>query len=201
MKNIYLSEEAIRKLTKDELVNLSLEYQNKSTSTLARIQSDIGNLRNHLKTVEADLAITRNVNSKLGERVVSIERQCWGNSQYSRRECLEINGFPESLKNENLEETVLKVFEELDVVVDPSNVEECHWVASRTSKIVIVKLSRHKDTSKILRVKKNLKNLNLSSLGIKIQSLSTTASVVITKYYGVNARKLSSNKSKMALSD
>ena len=201
MKNIYLSEEAIRKLTKDELVNLSLEYQNKSTSTLARIQSDIGNLRNHLKTVEADLAITRNVNSKLGERVVSIERQCWGNSQYSRRECLEINGFPESLKNENLEETVLKVFEELDVVVDPSNVEECHWVASRTSKIVIVKLSRHKDTSKILRVKKNLKNLNLSSLGIKTQSLSTTASVVITKYYGVNARKLSSNKSKMALSD
>ena len=201
MKNIYLSEEAIRKLTKDELVNLSLEYQNKSTSTLARIQSDIGNLRNHLKTVEADLAITRNVNSKLGERVVSIERQCWGNSQYSRRECLEINGFPESLRNENLEETVLKVFEELDVVVDPSNVEECHWVASRTSKIVIVKLSRHKDTSKIRRVKKNLKNLNLSSLGIKIQSLSTTASVVITKYYGVNARKLSSNKSKMALSD
>ena len=42
---MYLSEEALRKLTKDELVNLSLEYQNKFTSTLARIESDIGNLR------------------------------------------------------------------------------------------------------------------------------------------------------------
>ena len=101
---------------------------------MARIESDIGNLRKDLKKVEVDLAITTNVNSKLRERVVSLERQCWSNSQYSRRECLEISGFPESLKNEDLEQTVLKVFEELNVVVDPSDVEDCHWVASRTSK-------------------------------------------------------------------
>ena len=43
--NGYLSEEALLKLTKDELVNLSLDYQNKFTSTLARIESDISNLR------------------------------------------------------------------------------------------------------------------------------------------------------------
>ena len=141
---MYLFEEALRKLTKDELVNLSLGYQNKFTSTLARIESDIGNLRKDFKKIEADLVITRNVNSKLGERVVSLERQCWSNSQYSRRECLEKGGFPESMKNEDPEGTVLKVFEELDVFVDPSNVEDCHWVASRTSKKVIIKLSRRK---------------------------------------------------------
>ena len=32
-------------------------------------------------------------------------RQCWNNSQY-RRECLEINGLPESISNENVEGTV-----------------------------------------------------------------------------------------------
>ena len=42
---MYFSEEALRKLTKDELVNLSLEYQTKFTLALARIESDIGNLR------------------------------------------------------------------------------------------------------------------------------------------------------------
>ena len=68
--------------------------------------------------------------------MVSLKRHCWSNSQYSRRECLEVSGFPESLKNEDQEETVLKVFEELNVVVDPSNVENCHWVASRTNKKV-----------------------------------------------------------------
>ena len=185
---MYFSEEALRKLTKDELVNLSLEYQNKFTLTLSRIESDIGNFRKDFKKVEADLAITRNVNSKLRERVVSLRRQCWRNSQYSKRECLEISGFPESLKNEDLEGTVLKVFEELDAVAYPSNVEDCHWVASRTSKKVIIKLSRRKYANKIRRVKKNLKNLNLSSLGLKNPVLSTTATVVITKCYGVNVR-------------
>ena len=103
---------------------------------MAKIESDICNLGKDFKKVEVDLVITRNVNSKLRERVVSLKRHCWSNSQYSRRECLEVSGFPESLKNEDQEETVLKVFEELNVVVDPSNVENCHWVASRTNKKV-----------------------------------------------------------------
>ena len=40
-----LPEEALRKLTKDELVNLSLEYQSKFNSTLANIHKDMGELR------------------------------------------------------------------------------------------------------------------------------------------------------------
>ena len=190
---MYPSEKALRKLTKDELVNLSLEYQNKFNSTLARIESKIGNLRKNFKKVEADLAITRNVNSKLRERVVFLQRQCWSNSQYSRPECLEISGFLESLKNEDLEGTVLKVFEELNVAVDPSNVEDCHWVASRTSKKVIIKVSRRKDANKIRRVKKNLKNLNLSSLGITNHVFINDSSYY--KMLWSKCKKLSSNKS------
>ena len=49
---MYLPEEALQKLTKDKLVNLLLEYQNKFTLTLARIESDIGNLRkNYSSTI------------------------------------------------------------------------------------------------------------------------------------------------------
>ena len=109
IKNVYLSQEALPKLTKDEFVNMSLDYQNKFTSTLARTENDVGNLRKDFKKVKADLAITRNVNSKLTEGVVSLELQCSSNSQHSRRECLEISGFSESLNTEDLEGTVLKV--------------------------------------------------------------------------------------------
>ena len=63
------------------------------------------------------------------------------------------------MKNEDLEGTVLKVFEELDVVVDPTNVEDCQCVGSRTRKNVIIKLSKRKNANKLRRVKKNLKNL------------------------------------------
>ena len=93
-----------------------------------------------------------------------------------------------------MEGTVLKVFEELNVVVDPSNVEDCHWVASRTSKKVIIKLSRRKDANKIRRVKKNLKNLNLSSLGIKNPVFINGSLCSYYKMLWSKCKKLSSNK-------
>ena len=40
-----------------------------------------------------------------------MERQCWINSQYSRQECLEVTGIPDSTESKDLEQTVLKVFE------------------------------------------------------------------------------------------
>ena len=49
-----------------------------------------------------------------------------------------------------MEETVLGIFEKLDVMVDPSSVEDCHWInSSKGAKKVIVKLSRRKRNNKI----------------------------------------------------
>ena len=79
--------------------------------------------------------------------MVPLERQCWSNSQYSRRASLEISRLPESLKSEDLEGTVRKVFEELDVILDPKNVEDYNWVRRRTSRKVIIRLSRQKDAN------------------------------------------------------
>ena len=60
-----LPDEALRKLTENELVNPSLEYQSKFNSTLANINKDMGELRNDFKKLEADLAISWSVNTKL----------------------------------------------------------------------------------------------------------------------------------------
>ena len=125
--------------------------------------------------------------------MVSLEQQCWSNSHYPRLECLDISGFPESMKNEDLEGTVLKVFEEFD----PSNVEDCHWLASRTRLSIkaIIKLSKHKDANKIRRVTKNLKNLNLSSLGIKNPLFINDSLFSYYKMLWGKCKNLSSNKS------
>ena len=121
-------EEALRKLTKYELVNLSLEYQSKFNSTLANVDKDIGELRNNFKKLEAGLAISRSVNAKLKDRIASLERQCWSNSQYSRRECLEITCFPDNINNEDLGGKPLMIFEKLEVTVVSSNLEDYHWL-------------------------------------------------------------------------
>ena len=114
-----------------------------------------------------DLSVARQVNSVLRERVTSLEHQGWSNSQYSRRECLELTGIPETSDNNTLESTVLKIFEKLEVNVDPSNVEDYHWISSKNGpKRVIVKVSKRKDASKIRSSKRKLKDMDLTSIGI-----------------------------------
>ena len=49
--------------------------------------------------------------------IVVLERKCWSNELYSRLEYLKISGIPSDTEAGKLEETVLKVFEKLDVDV------------------------------------------------------------------------------------
>ena len=126
-----LSEAALKKLSKDEIINLALDYQSKFDSTLAGIWNELSDLKKDFEKLGSDLSVARQVNSVLRERVTSLERQCWSNSQYSRRECLELTGIPETSDNNTLESTVLKIFEKLEVNMDPSNVEDCHWISSK----------------------------------------------------------------------
>ena len=76
----------------------------------------------------------------------ALERQCWGENQYSRRECLEITGLPDSVSNDDLE---IKIFDKLDVAIDPSDIEGCHWLKGNGPKKVIIKFARYKDANLI----------------------------------------------------
>ena len=147
-----LPEEALRKLTKDELVNLSLEYQSKFSSILANVDKDIGELR---------IALSRSINTKLRDRIIPLECQCWSNSQYSRHELLKITGLPDNINNEDLEEKALMIFKKLEVTVDSSNVDDCHWLPGNQNKSFIIKLSKRKDANKIRRVKKKVEGNEL----------------------------------------
>ena len=53
-----------------------------------------------------DIDVLKTVNSRLVERVIKTERQCWENAQYTRRDTLEIVGIPNSVGKSVLEETV-----------------------------------------------------------------------------------------------
>ena len=101
-----LSEYALKNIHKDEIINLSLDYQSKFDSTLAGIRNELSDLRRDLEQLRLDLSITKLVNTKLKEKVKILERQTWSNSQYSRREYLELTGITETIENKDLEGTV-----------------------------------------------------------------------------------------------
>ena len=137
-----LSESALKKPSKDEVIALALEYQNKFDSTLTIINKEISDLRQNYEKMQSELCVSRQVSSKLREQIASLERQCWSNCQYSRRECLELSGLPESIENSELEDTALQLFKKLDVEVDSSNIEDCQWLPSKGPKRVIVTFSK-----------------------------------------------------------
>ena len=68
------SEASLRKLTKDEVISLTLEYQAKYDNTLSNINKELCELRNDFKKTETELSVSRNVNSKMHKRVVVLER-------------------------------------------------------------------------------------------------------------------------------
>ena len=110
-----LSEATLKKLSKDEVINLLLDYQNKFETTLTRMNTDLSGLRQDLSDLkenyiklESELSVARQVNNKLKEHIVSLERQCWSNSQYSKRECQEITGILDKTDQKDLVNWMLK---------------------------------------------------------------------------------------------
>ena len=65
-----------------------------------------------------------------------------------------------------MENTALNIFRKLDVEIDSSNIEDCHWLPSKGPKRAIIKFSKRKDANRIRHCKKNLKGMDLTSLGI-----------------------------------
>ena len=88
------TEAVLKELSKSELVQIVLNTEANLGSQNAKLTTEFKDLLAHSKQLEADLAIVRNVNSKLVESVVATERQCWENAQYSTRDKLEVVGIP-----------------------------------------------------------------------------------------------------------
>ena len=120
-----LSKAALKKLSKDKITNLALDYQSKFNSTLAGIRNELSELKKYFEKLDFDLSVGKQVNSVLRERVTSLEHQC------SRRECLELTSIPETSDNNTLESIVFEISEKLEVKVDLSNAEDCHWISSK----------------------------------------------------------------------
>ena len=77
------TEASLVKLNKEELVRLLLDYQGKFNSILDDLKNNFDELKTKFTKLEADVNISRNVNSKLSGRLIDVERKCFANEQYS----------------------------------------------------------------------------------------------------------------------
>ena len=162
-----LSANTLKKLSKDELTSIILEYRTKLDNMSTNINVELTSLKNRFTKMESELLITRRVNDKLVKQNRLLERKCAANEQYSRRECLEVTGIPDNIPNSDLEDTVLKIFSETGVTINPRDVEACHRLNQKSKpKKVIIKLSKRKDVARVMYNKKKLKSIDSKTFGL-----------------------------------
>ena len=96
------TEATLEKLLKKDLISMVLSQQAKMDAVNSQIMDQIRKLNEDFEKLQFELTVAKQVNSVLSERLVSMERQCWANAQYSRHECLELVGLPRSVSGGDL---------------------------------------------------------------------------------------------------
>ena len=92
-----MSLSTLKKLTKEELSNMVLEYQNRFENMLANVNTELSSLRDRFTKMESALLATRRVNENLLKQNHILKRRCAANERYSRREWLEMSGIRDSI--------------------------------------------------------------------------------------------------------
>ena len=87
-----MSLNTLKKLTKDELSSMVLEYQNKFDNMLSNINTELASFRDRFTKMESQLLVTRKVKDNMLKQNRILERRCAANEQYCRQECVEISG-------------------------------------------------------------------------------------------------------------
>ena len=70
-----MSISTLKKLTKEKLSNMLLEYQNRFENMLANVNTELSSLRDRFTKTESQLLVTRRVNENLN-KTYSGEKMC-----------------------------------------------------------------------------------------------------------------------------
>ena len=122
--------ESLQNMNKKDLIPIILLLQNKLEEVNNNVLVEMHKLDGSFSKLKTEESLTKQVNTLLSNRLVSIERQCWLNAQYSRRECLHIISIPSEVEANALEEKVVAIFEKLGCNIPT----ECIIASHRISK-------------------------------------------------------------------
>ena len=141
-----MSQDSLDKLEKSivqSINNLKDEIINLEDIVINNLQDENARLKEKCKKLENRVAILQPNYNDL--------------AQYDRRNNVVFSGIPENVPDNNLESTVISVLSEIDVQVEPRDVEACHQIRKPTSKTqkTIVRCVNRKNCEKILVNKKN----------------------------------------------
>ena len=115
---------------------------------------EIDSLAKRNEELKSDASVAQSASKILQEafkttssKLVELERQHHKLEQYTRRECLDFSGIPNSVAPKDLENFILRLLQEIDINLDKSRIATCHRLG-KTDKTVVKFLNR-KDAKKV----------------------------------------------------
>ena len=125
MTGVY-TEETLQPLNKTQLIKLFFKTQEQTNNTIKTLTEEIKEIHRSFKKLESEIIVVKKVNDALVKQLSSLERQCWKNEQYSRREYVEVVGIPPSVEHDQLEPTVCRILHHIGVNISEDKIETCH---------------------------------------------------------------------------
>ena len=142
---------------------------------IKNLTETISRLLDKHEQLNIQIFICKNVNKHLEEKVVKLEKAQAMSEQYSRRNNIELAGFPKSIKDNVFEETIINICEEHGIDISPMDIEACHRLPLSNAqankdpsqcKRVIVKFFNRKLPKRLLQIKKTISSMSSNHFNI-----------------------------------
>ena len=130
-----LSESAINAIKKRELVQNIIALKGKIIvdsaisnfcNQISKLKDVISQLHSTNEKIRSELAVVKNVNTKLEEQIISLEINQANSEQYNRRNNIELSGIPNDIPEDNLEKVVIDICDNSGTETEPKDIEGCH---------------------------------------------------------------------------
>ena len=115
--------------------------------------------------VNSNMSISRCCNELLLEDITQLECNNLNNTQYNKRETLEINPVPPDIADDILELSLCQVLSLTEVSVEPDDLQACHHMRKKDR--VIIKFKCRKQQHHVLSNHKTLQNKSLDLTQLK----------------------------------
>ena len=72
------------------------------------------------------MAVVKNVNTKLEERIISLEKNQANSEQYSHHINIELSGILNDVPQDNLEKVLIDICHDSGLEIEPKDIEGCY---------------------------------------------------------------------------
>ena len=103
--------------------------------------------------------------AKLENKRIDTESSIQALEQYDRRNNIEISGIPDSVQNDQLEDTVSVIFNSMGININENDIEDCHRIGKSKPKKTIVRFTNRKFCKKAMKNKSKLKDKDTTEFG------------------------------------